>query len=97
MNDREKVIKGLEETKTLFETLKTMFQVGFPNIVSDVYDDALDAVSGALALLKAQEPVVPKRELRGASGFRYFCGACGVSIEPNHKYCCICGRAVKWE
>lgn len=48
-----------------------------------------------IALLKAQEPVKPKREIRGC-GFRWFCGECGINIEPNHMYCRICGRAVKW-
>ena len=55
-----------------------------------------EVLDAALALLKKQEPVEPKREIRGC-GFRWFCGDCGINIEPNHMYCRICGRPVKWK
>ena len=56
MCDRDKAINGLESTMEFLSATKNMFKIGFPNIVSDVYDKALDSISDALALLKAQEP-----------------------------------------
>ena len=47
-----------------------------------------------IALLKAQEPIAPKREVRGC-GWHYYCGACGVVIDGRANYCSVCGRAVK--
>lgn len=56
--------------------------------------------SDALALLKAQEPVKPKREDdRPISPLR--CGNCGAYIVVGNgfkaKYCYECGKAVKWD
>lgn len=59
-------------------------------------EEVEEAVAMAIEALKAQEPIKPKREIRGC-GFRWFCGNCGVSIEPNHMYCRICGKPVKWD
>ena len=62
MCDRDKAINGLESTMEFLSATKNMFKIGFPNIVSDVYDKALDSISDALALLKAQEPRVMSLE-----------------------------------
>ena len=64
-------------------------------------DQTLD---NAIALLKAQEPVEPIRDINGV----YYCGNCdticvGYEVEFTHSiikvenYCHKCGRAVKWE
>ena len=60
-----------------------------------------DLLSDALALLREQEPVKPKRFL-GALSDWYHCGVCwadmldtGDGYRP--KYCPQCGRAVKWD
>ena len=59
------------------------------------------AVSDALALLKAQEPVEPTigrcEEYDGHDSWWYQCGKCKTPIDVNDKYCRMCGRAVKWE
>ena len=52
--------------------------------------------SDALALLKAQEPVVPHRNYQYLSDYWCECGwhlGRGGSV----KYCPECGRAVKWD
>ena len=62
----------------------------------------------ALALLKAQEPVEPKKKSFLVSGQDDYtstpamtvCGACDawlLTVEPRAKYCPQCGKAVKWE
>lgn len=57
-----------------------------------------ETISDAIAILKEQEPISPKKEHSG-SGITWWhvCGNCGVSINPNAKYCHQCGRAVKWD
>lgn len=49
-------------------------------------------------LLKAQEPVKPKRA-SSSSGVTWWniCGNCKTAINPNDKYCHECGRVVQWE
>lgn len=50
----------------------------------------------ALALLKEQEPVIPKR-----FGVSWFCGNCKTKLvftrSNKAAYCWRCGKAVKWE
>ena len=67
--------------------------------------ECLDSLhEDALALLKAQEPMKPIRDINGV----YYCGNCdticvGYEVEFTHSiikvenYCHNCGRAVKWE
>lgn len=54
----------------------------------------------ALALLKAQEPIAPKRVVRGVI-VQWRCGACDARLGDClmgdiDNYCRHCGRAVKW-
>lgn len=50
----------------------------------------------AIALLKEQEPVIPKR-----FGVSWFCGNCKTKLvftrSNKAAYCWRCGKAVKWE
>jgi hypothetical protein len=59
------------------------------------------AVSDALALLKAQEPVRPiscKSYIHTEPiTFDYECPICMTGIMRNWVACPICGQAVKWE
>lgn len=105
MIDREKVIKGLECCIPMTERngigdccncpydRKITFEGGVTECCHDLFTDAL-------ALLKAQEPVEPKR-MRDAPREPLRCGNCGAMIvifsDYTAKYCCKCGRAVKWE
>lgn len=100
MTDRGKVIKGLESC------------CKYPNEYGDClggdcpYKPRIDChkelMRDAVALLKAQEPVKPKRyqECRWFKTWR--CGACGGTLvfrngTDKPKYCTDCGRAVKWD
>lgn len=57
----------------------------------------------ALALLKAQEPIVPIRcsaHAHGSDDVWYECGKCGEFLGVNRyskQFCAKCGRPVKWE
>jgi hypothetical protein len=54
----------------------------------------------ALALLKAQEPVEPKKndvELAGLRTWDWACPECNCILIYRANYCSCCGRAVKWE
>lgn len=102
--NRERVIDGLEATKTFIAATKNMFEIGFPNIKSDIYENALASISDAIELLSEQEAMEPVRSKGGV----YHCGGCGEicvgyeaeyshSIIKIENYCHKCGRAVKWE
>lgn len=63
-------------------------------------------VEEIITLLKAQEPVEPKKVNRyidfDGEGHpynpeTYDCGACGKELPWKANYCPECGRAVKWE
>ena len=64
------------------------------------------AAADSLALLKAQEPVEPKKvkryidfdgEGQPYTPETYDCGACGKELPWKANYCPECGKAVKWE
>ena len=101
MPDREKVIKGLECCKIPFTKC---YDGGCPYFENDGCKARLKG--DALALLKAQEPVVPVKVNRymetdeNGDWFTtetYDCGNCGVELHGKANYCHLCGRAVKWE
>ena len=55
-----------------------------------------EVCEAALAMLKAQEPVIPKPI--HASERWYACGNCDCSISKgDDTYCPRCGRKVKWD
>lgn len=54
----------------------------------------------ALVLLKAQEPVEPKKndvELAGLRTWEWACPECNCILIYRANYCSCCGRAVRWE
>ena len=56
--------------------------------------------SDALALLKAQEPVEPKKrdiDYGNIKSWAWICGVCGADVIWGRRYCPDCGQAVKWE
>lgn len=100
---REKVIRGLECcTKDECECCPYE-NVCFGDDEVEIFDTL---ARDALALLKAQEPVEPLH-LHDQSKLPIKCGNCGAFIiifnkpfgfgDYKAKYCCECGRAVKWE
>lgn len=91
MPDREKVIDGLKKHITTIEASGDGHKWRFVQV---------KIIEAALELLKAQEPVEPRKILpcitRPVGG--YVCGHCGIRfLEKNDYYCSNCGRAVKWE
>ena len=98
---REKVIKGLECCKIPFTKC---YNGGCPYFENDGCKARLKG--DALVLLKAQEPVKPKKVNRyidfDGEGHpynpeTYDCGACGKELPWKANYCPECGQAVKWE
>ena len=92
--DREKVIECLQKAKMVIETWIPMFeQYNTPTGIDD-----------AIALLKEQEAVEPRRDANCVRMFR--CGVCSEYVgfidsdhgDPNEQdnYCRNCGRKVKW-
>ena len=56
-----------------------------------------EAYKMAIDALEAREPVKPNKQYSGGGvTWWYVCGECGISINPNAKYCHQCGRPVKW-
>jgi hypothetical protein len=97
MPDIEKVIKGLE---CCIIHVSCGADGGCP-YKSQTDANCLDtAIKDALALLKAQEPVEPKKLMeKNKNGYRwrFYCGKCGDEIDRLDKYCRHCGRPVKWD
>lgn len=96
MDKQEKVIKGLE---CCIIHVNCAADGGCP-YRSQGYENCLDtAIKDALALLKAQEPVMPIL----SNGSRYiYCGnckypLCKTSDDNIPTYCEECGRKVKWD
>lgn len=96
MNNREKVIKGLEICYCPLSKCKDCPYYNLPDEQSCNDVLCLDA----LALLKEQEPLKPKSKVRhGANGqIQHFCGKCNAILyHHKQKFCIECGQAVKWE
>ena len=108
---REKVIKALELCTSKIETRTQIpcetcpyHNRKYHGVLGDGCCNARSLQGDALALLKAQEPMKPIRDINGV----YYCGNCdticvGYEVEFTHSiikvenYCHKCGRAVKWE
>ena len=101
MPDREKVIEGLD---ICINTIRTSCPSGCPYYeqctkcgIDNVFKPIL---RDALALLKEQEAVEPKKENDGnpepCTSWWYVCGDCGRYIDPHDKFCRHCGREVDW-
>ena len=99
--DREKVIKGLECCVAYDYKCNDCPYQDDGGAEDGCYSDELKA--DALALLKAQEPMEPIRDINGV----YYCGICETicvgyevdftnSIIKVENYCHKCGRKVKW-
>lgn len=94
MLDRKKVIKGLEcctkspDTIELEDCRRCQYR--------DEKDCSCVVMQDALALLKEQEPVEPKKPISADDPF-YECGNCGMPIASTmYQFCPYCGRKVDW-
>ena len=98
MNDREKVIKGLE-CCLKDDCDNCPYYDPEVDHDCDYFGKCLrgNMYRDALALLKAQEPIRPN-EIRHGNVFMYYqCPACTSALRVVDRYCSQCGRAVKWE
>ena len=101
MDDREKVVKGLEN---LPEWLFRQYQVVYDGDASNYYD-AYKTVDEALAMLKEQEPILLENRHKpygistnANSPWISRCPKCGKKVEGKQtRFCKYCGQAVKWE
>ena len=98
--DRDKVIKALEVCShdlMGYYCEECPYEPGTDRTCREIL------MTDALELLKEQEAVEPKvseayRLLSGRmSRRRAWCGACGIRIRFDSKFCEHCGRAVKWD
>lgn len=90
---REAVIKGLEEVEGFIKSEN-----------SPAHSlKALLNIDDAIALLKAQEPVIAvklqSKKYIGRTGIAYdgSCGSCNAYLMRAWRACPLCGKAVKWE
>lgn len=94
MDILEKVIKGLEccmsDSSECYEPSNGKCPYYKEDVTASACTD--DLFCDIYALLKAQEPVEPKKYY-GTS----HCGNCGDPINKLDNYGHECGRAVKWE
>ena len=91
MTDREKIIKGLEETISYLRTR-----------TSEVSERCIQYQREAIALLKEQEAVEPYQH-----DAVWLCGNCEKEVvgwdddidgkEYRYPFCRQCGKAVKWD
>ena len=97
MPDREKVTQCLE---TCVSGCKEGCPYEYKNFIYRV-GCKVDLMRDALALLKEQEAVEPKKENDGnhepCTSWWYVCGDCGRYIDPHDKFCRHCGREVDWD
>lgn len=94
MTDRDRVIKGLEETE-----IRLTHAVDRGGEMSEIGAfKCLNHVKCALSLLKEQE-AKPVIVTTNAYGTRFFhCPKCNrdLYVYPRQLYCSNCGQAVKW-
>lgn len=108
MIDREKVIKGLEETKIILT--QAVDRGGEMSVIWAFH--CLNHVTDALELLKEQEPAKPREERHEVKVSHYwgdevevlskfYCPHCGTMIakgkSEHYPRCMWCGQEVKWE
>lgn len=94
---------GVSIISEKLEDIRNYLDVEVHPVVSpdrwDVYCTLCDMVDDIITLLKAQEPVKPKKlmaKVKNGYRWRFYCGKCGDEIDRLDKYCRHCGRTVKW-
>lgn len=93
MPDRDSVINDLNVAKRILCNQQMLT----PEICIRIGQ----AITSALALLKEQEAVEPKKgwflNNLNIPEEHWFCGKCDEELVGKGKYCANCGQAVKWD
>ena len=97
MTDREKVIKGLEETETM---LAQAVDRGGEMAVMGAFK-CLNHVTDALTMLKEQKPKTAITNPEKYGDYLKHCPSCETVLPISSQYgrtkfCHLCGQAVKW-
>lgn len=100
MPDRKKVIKGLEHCTAWAGLHECQPKFGPDCPYEDDADCKLALMRDALAALKEQETVKPKK-IKGYNPpmytlYEYKCEKCESPMMNKQPFCMGCGRAVKW-
>lgn len=88
MPDREKVVKGLEDSLT-------NQGCGYMDGVGELYAVSGEDLQNAIAMLKEQEPVKPREQEETRTWT--VCGNCSQHLISKWLWCPYCGRKVKWD
>lgn len=97
MINREKVIDGLEMLRFFNQRAGRELWTDKSYDIQETDIANADVIyTDAIALLKEQEPVEPKRKDVAHNGIDWFCGKCGHCVRRLDNYCSRCGRKVKW-
>lgn len=104
MTELENVVKGLEccLTASMGEPICPTCTYRYDENGVETGDCEINLLKDAIALLKAQEPIVPIRcsaHAHGSDDVWYECGKCGEFLGVNRyskQFCAKCGRPVKW-
>jgi len=103
MNDKDKVISGLEHCSEdgckgcPYEQDCKMCD-GFSLLAKDALELINYQHEHIEAFLKDQEPTRVESVDYGTDLFkRYRCPTCKVFFDHKHNYCPICGKKVKWD
>lgn len=99
MTEREKVIKGL---RCIAGDVIWCAHCPYSDVNGSGRGDRCkrDCIKDAIAILKVQEPVKPKKndvELAGLRTWDWACPECNCILIYRANYCSCCGRPVKWE
>ena len=89
MTELGKVIKGLEDSLE-------NWGCGYMDGVGELYAVSGEDLQNAIALLKYQEAVEPRR-IDGKRNRFIKCGNCNYDLLTAFQFCPHCGRSVKWE
>ena len=92
MADIEKVIKGLECCAARNGTCQYKQEPICPYVERCQKEDYAALQRDALALLKEQEAVEPITE-----HYFFLCPVCKNKLFRDKKFCCECGKRIKWE
>ena len=108
MNDREKVIKGLEaHLGNKFPQCNKCPYFNFEDMkrYNDQNSCLLSMMTDAISMLKEQEPVLLENQHKPYGDFLNAnapwvsrCPKCGKKVEGKQtRFCKYCGQAVKWK